>query len=91
MTPSQAAFVNLEKQRKEFLDMFDAALKDVAAEVGTGGYFQDEESGTVYKIVAPKGQWVEYREVGYVRTRCGDEKQGTLSAKEAKEAGFEVK
>ena len=90
LTEAQARFVELEKFRKAFLDDFDAALQAVAEEVGLGNYFQDKSDGTVYKIVTPNGRWVKFDLVGYVRTRRGDEKQGTLSAKEAQAAGFEV-
>ncbi len=87
MTPVQQRFVTLEKERKQFLDDFDAALQAVADEVGADGYFQDQE-GVVYKIVVPAGRWVKFDTVSYVRTRRGDEKQGTLSIKEAVAAGF---
>ena len=89
MTEAQKVFVELEKQRKAFLEEFDEALRAAAAEVGVDGYFQDEE-GVVYKITCPAGRWVKFDTVSYVRTRRGDEKQGTLSAKEAQAAGFEV-
>lgn len=87
MTQAQTRFVNLERQRKEFLDAFDAALQAVAEEVGADGYFQDTE-GVVYKITCPTGRWVKFDTVSYVRTRRGEEKQGTLSVKEAVAAGF---
>ena len=90
MTDAQKRFVDLEKKRKQFLDDFDAALKAVAEETGIGNFFQDESDGVVYKIVVPTGRYVKFDTVGYVRTRRGDEKQGTLSQKEAKENGFDV-
>ncbi len=88
MTPAQQRFVELEKQRKAFLEEFDAALQAVAEEVGAEGYFQDSD-GVVYKITVPVGRWVKFDAVSYVRTsRNGD--KGTLSIKEAQSAGFEV-
>ena len=89
LTAAQKRFIELEKQRKQFLDGFDAALQAVKKEVGIDGYFQDED-GTVYKVVAPAGRWVKFDAVSYLRTRRGDEKQGTLSQKEATEHGFDV-
>ena len=89
MTDAQMKFVELEKRRKQFLEEFDAALQAVAEETGIGNYFQDDEQ-TVYKIVAPTGRWVKFDVVSYMRTKRGDEKQGTLSVKEAEEHGFEV-
>ena len=89
MTATQTRFVEIEKRRKLFLEEFDAALLAVADEVGVEGYFQDTD-GTVYKITCPTGRWVKIDAVSYVRTRRGEEKSGTLSQKEAKDAGFEV-
>lgn len=89
MTETQKRFVKLEKQRKTILEEFDTALQEVAAEVGVDGYFQDED-GVVYKVTCPTGRWVKFDTVSYVRTRRDDEKQGTLSQKEATEAGFKV-
>ena len=89
MTEAQARFVELEKQRKALSEVFEEALQAVASEVGMDGYFQDTER-IVYKIIAPTGRWVRFDPISYVRTRRGEEKQGTLSAKEAQAAGFEV-
>lgn len=89
MTDAQKRFVEIEKQRKKLLDDFDAALQAVAEEVKPGGYFQDTE-GIVYKIVVPSGKWVKFDAVSYVRTKREAEEKGTLSVKEAKEAGFEL-
>jgi len=89
MTPAQQRFVELEKQRKVFLEEFDAALQAVADENGVDSYFQDDE-GTVYKVVCPAGRWVKFDTVSYLRTRRGEEKAGTLSQKEAEGAGFKV-
>lgn len=93
LTEAQVKFVELEKKREEvkqyFKDLEDAAHA-VADKIGIGGYFQDEE-GTVYKMVVPTGKWVTFETYSYVRTRRGDEKQGTLSMKEAVAAGFEVR
>lgn len=90
MTPAQQRFIELEKQKKPFLEDFDAAFRAVAEEVGPGNYFQDEEEGVVYKITVPEGRWVKFDTVSYVRTKRNGEDKGTLSIKEAKEKGFEV-
>jgi len=89
MTDAQMKFVELEKRRKQFLEEFDAALQAVAEETGIGNYFQDDEQ-TVYKIITPTGRYVKFDTVSYLRTKRADERQGTLSAKEAEEHGFEV-
>jgi len=93
MTELQSKFVELEKRKEEVKQYFkdlEAAAHAVADEIGIGKYFQDEESGIVYKIVKPKGRYVEYEEYGYARTRRDGEDKGTLSIKEARENGFTV-
>jgi hypothetical protein len=90
MTAKQQAFVELEKQRdkfKRYLEELAQATRAVADEIGIGGYFQDDE-GVVYKIVAPAGKWVQFESLSYVRTKRVGEDKGSLSVKEAKEAGF---
>jgi len=92
MTQTQRKFVALEKMRvdwKQYLVELDEMTQAVANEIGIGSYFGDDE-GVVYKVVVPGGRWVAYETIGYVRTKRGDEAKGSLSAKEAKEAGYEV-
>jgi len=92
MTDAQERFVKLERQRvayKEFLQELEEATQQIADEDGIGSLFQDEK-GVVYKIIAPAGRWVAFDPIGYVRTKREDEAKGTLSTKEAKEAGFEI-
>lgn len=92
MTPIQSQFVELEKQKEEvkkFFQKLKEATEAVRAEIGLNGYFQDNE-GTVYKIVEPKGRFVEYDKLSYVRTRRMNEERGDLSLKEAETAGFAV-
>lgn len=91
LTAAQRRFIEAEKSREIVLKEYNEALQAVAGENKIGEYFQDDEDGTVYKIVAPAGRWVKFESVSYVRTRRSDEKSGTLSAKEAREQGFEVK
>lgn len=90
MTDAQKRFVELEKKRKQFLEEFDAALQAVAEETGIGNYFQDPSDGTVFKIITPTGRYVKFDPVSYLRTKRGDERQGTLSQTEAKANGFEI-
>ncbi len=92
MTEAQKRFVALEKQKeavKKYFEDLANAVSEVQKEVGTNGYFQDEE-GTVYKIVVPEGKFVHFEQLSYVRTRRIDEKRGDLSIKEAEAAGFNV-
>lgn len=89
MTPAQRKFVELEKQRKAFQESFDAAIQELALEIGVGGHFQDDE-GIAYKIVTPIGEWTKYRTIGYIRTAREGEKAGSWSKKDAKESGYDV-
>lgn len=49
---------------------------------------QDPTTGVVYKIVKPRGRFVHYADIDYVRTAMEIETRGSLSKKEATEAGF---
>jgi hypothetical protein len=93
MSPAIRKFLELEYRKaemKKYWEELDAATQAVAAEIGLNSYFQDPVSGSVYKIVKPEGRFVDYKDIGYVRTKRGDEKRGDLSVKEAEEAGFKV-
>ena len=93
MTVAQAKFVELERQKevvKKYFDDLQTVLEMVAEEVGIDGYFQDPSDGTVFKVVVPDGRFVKFEKLGYERTKRSGETRGTLSVKEAKEAGFTV-
>lgn len=91
MTPTQSKFVQLEKRKEEvkkFLEELAAANEELAKEIGIGGFFQDDE-GVVYQVVEPKGKFVHFESVSYVRTKRGNEvRPPDLSRKKAEEAGF---
>ena len=59
-------------------------LEEVLTYLGVDTFFKDKE-GTVYKVVVPKGSFVSFKHIDFVRTRRGMEKVGSLSQKEAKE------
>ena len=94
MTDAQKRFISLEKQKeqvKKFFESLSEAIAEVQKEVGTNGYFQDEE-GTVYKIVEPDGKYVPFEKLSYLRTRRLSEERSPLplALKEAEAAGFNV-
>lgn len=66
-------------------------LEAVMVDLGEETYLQDPTSLVVYKVVSPKGTFVPYRSVDYVRTALEGERAGTLSKKEAEEQGFTLK
>jgi len=93
MTETQARFVALERKKEEVKKYFEelqAATEAVVAEIGVNGYFQDESDGTVFKMVNPDGKFVKFERLSYERTKREGELRGSLSVKEAKEAGFTV-
>lgn len=65
-------------------------LNQVLQLLGVNTYHQDPLTKVVYKVVVPTGTFVEYKTIGYERTAFNGEKRGSLSKKEAKEAGFNV-
>ena len=94
MSPVIQKFLELERRKEEVKKYFDelqAALEAVSAEVGVGGMFQDPSDGTVFKVEIPDGRFVKFDKIGYVRTKREGEVRGSLSVKEAREAGFDVK
>lgn len=96
MTSQQAIqkFLELEHKKtemKKYWEELDAATAELVKLVGINFYFQDPTTNCVFKTVVPAGRYVEYKAVGYVRTKKADEKRGDLSVKEAEEAGFSLK
>lgn len=92
LTATQERFIAAAKEvesLKEQLKEKCAEMEKYATEIGAGCYFQDKDL-VVYKIDVPKGTFVEYKAIGFVRTKRANEDRGSLSMKEAKDAGFNV-
>jgi hypothetical protein len=93
MNPLIKEFLTFSKrfeELKEELKKISPKLNEIMEELGIDEAFQDPETGVVYKIERPKGTFVEYKQIGYVRTKKDSEKRGTLSKKEAEGMGFRV-
>jgi hypothetical protein len=93
LTAAQRKLIELDNQYAEYKKMLEerkVVTAQVKEEIGVGGYFQDPETGCVYKIVEPEGHWVSYDKLSYVRTRKEGETRGELSIKEANEAGYDL-
>lgn len=93
LTDSQKRLIELDLEKARinaFYEELDKVTAEVEKEIGIGGYFQAED-GIVYKIVKPAGRFVTFKDIDFVRTKREDERAGTLSVKEAKEAGFNIK
>jgi len=80
---------DIESLKKQQVKNYEE-LNQVLSMLGIGSYHQDPITKVVYKVVVPSGTFVEYKTIGYERTAFNGEKRGTLSKKEAKEAGFET-
>jgi hypothetical protein len=93
LSDAQRRLVELDLAKAQvdaYYEQLEQSIKDVQAEIGTDGYFQADD-GTVFKIVKPAGTFISYKDLNYVRTKRPEEKRGSLSAKEAQDAGYTVK
>ena len=94
MNDTQKKFLELSKQmealnaqRKELKPQLEALM----VELGVGSHFQDPDTGLVYQIEVPNGTFIEYKRIGYARTKAKEEVKGTLSMKKAEDLGYKVK
>lgn len=93
MQELEQKLVELSFRKDELKKMYedlDNELNEVCNKLGVGYAFQDNE-GTIYKVDVPKGTYVSYKPIGFVRTKRGDERAGTLSQKEAQELLLKIK
>ena len=91
LTEKQQRFIELERQKaghKQFFDDLRNATKELLQEQGFDTYFQDDE-GVVYKITPVEGRFTYDQIFDVKRTRREGEVKGSLSMKEAQEAGFQ--
>lgn len=92
LLPYKQAVIEADKKKveaKKILEDCKTANEALATVAGLGYFFQDNE-GTVYKTNVPEGRFVYYERVEIQRTRRDGETKGSLSMKEAREAGFVV-
>ena len=67
----QEKFIELalkEEALQEQLNQVRNELKMVMTDLKEGTYIQDPITLTVYKIVKPKGTFIHFRDIDYVRT-----------------------
>ena len=84
-------FINLAKKYEQLqkdLEAVRTELNKSMTELKIGTYTQDPETNAVYKIVKPKGTFMYYKDIDFVRTALQGEGSGSLSKKEATENGF---
>lgn len=87
-------FVRLAKEYevlKEKTELARQSLEQSMLALTVGAYIQDPETMAVYKIIEPKGKFVYFSSVDYVRTALEGEKRGDLAKTEAQALGFILK
>lgn len=93
LTDGQKRIVELSKKMeglKKELSTLGLELDSLLLDYGVGSSFQDPTDNTVYEIVQPKGTFIEYRKIGYERTKREGEFRGTMSKKRAEELGYKL-
>jgi CRISPR/Cas system-associated protein Csx1 len=86
-------FLNAVKMRENFIEALKKVnqnLESLMLEIGLNQYIQDPDTLVVHKIVTPKGQFIEFKKIDYVRTRKEGENSGDLSMSEAMDVGFDL-
>jgi len=92
LTDAQRRLIELDAKKPEidkYYEDLDQAVKDVVAEIGVNSFFQSDDNA-VFKMVRPVGTFVSYKEFNYNRTKRIGDTRGSLSVKEAVEAGYVV-
>ena len=93
LTPQQEKFLELSEKYEELkkqMKEIKPELQALMTEIGVGSYFQNPANNVVFKIIEPQGTFISFDKISYDRTKKEDEKRGSLSKKEAQEAGFEL-
>lgn len=93
LTDAQQKFLKISTRYEELraeMKLLKPELNELLSEIGVGSYFQDPSTKLVYKVTEPTGTYIEFSKISYDRTKKEDEKRGSLSKKEAQEAGFEL-
>lgn len=91
MTDAQQKFLEISKRYetlKEEMKALKPTLQELMTEIGVDSIFQDPETMLVYKIEVPKGTFISFDPISYVRTKKVGEDKGSLSKKDAEAAGF---
>ena len=94
MNEKQAKFLELAKyseQLKEKQSEVYSELNALMLELGLNTMFQDPDTLVVYKVIKPTGTFTYYKDLDYARTSMEGERSGSLSKKQAEEAGFVLK
>lgn len=93
ITNQNARFLELAKQKEALVEQLKAVneeLEKVMGEVGMNNMLQDPETKIVYQVVKPKGTFMYYKEIDYIRTRKSVDEKGELSMSAAEAAGYDL-
>ena len=93
MEEKKMQFVSLAKEVEAIEEKLSKKREELAllmTEVKVGTYIQDPILGTVYRVSKPKGRYVTFSDIDYVRTALEGERAGSLSKKEAEANGFKL-
>jgi hypothetical protein len=93
LTDLQKQFILVSKQiesLKDQLKELNEKSAEMMKEIGLGTSFQDPTDNTVFLIVEPNGTFIEFKKIGYERTRREGERSGSLSLTKAKELGYQI-
>ena len=91
MNENQTKFLEVVKYYEELqkkMGEVRTELETAMRQLDYNHMCQDPTTCAVYKIVEPKGTFMYYRNIDYVRTAINDERVGSLSKKEAESMGF---
>jgi len=86
-------FLALAKQKEalvEQLKVVNEEIEKVLNELGVNTMLQDPETKIVYQVVKPKGTFISFKEIDYIRTRKSLEEKGDLSMEKATAAGYDL-
>ena len=87
-------FLELAKKSEKLQDELNGIKTEMTVlmkELCISAVFQDMETLAVYKIIKPKGTYMYYKDIDYVRTALEGEGSGSLSKKEAESLGFNLR
>lgn len=93
LTDAQVRFLELSKKAEELksqLKEIGPELEVLLTEIGLDSSFQDPTDNTVFEVVVPKGAFINYKTVDYLRTKREGEKRGSLSKARAEELGYKL-
>lgn len=89
----QERFLLLAKLKESVTEQYRKVSEDLEAamkEVGLDQFVQDPETKVVYQITKPKGRYVMFSDIDYIRTRKSVDEKGELSMDKAMAAGFDL-